>query len=75
MPPLLSSNLFSALLKYLLVLSLLMLPFMAEAQNRLTISGYVKDGVNGESLFSATILVKETGLGTTTNEYGFYSIT
>lgn len=76
MPPLLSSSIISALLKYLLlVLGCMMLPFFAQAQSKLTISGFVKDGGNGESLFSATILVKETGLGTTTNEYGFYSIT
>lgn len=51
------------------------IPQMVNAQGKNTISGYVKDGSNGESLFSATVQVKETGLGTTTNEYGFYSIT
>jgi hypothetical protein len=54
---------------------LVLLPNQLVAQQKHTISGYVKDGKNGESLFSATVQVKETGLGTTTNEYGFYSIT
>ncbi|CAN5192043.1 TonB-dependent receptor [soil metagenome] len=76
MPPLLSHAYFSTILKYcLLVGCCLLMPFISNAQAKYTISGYVKDGGNGESLFSATILVKETGLGTTTNEYGFYSIT
>ncbi len=51
------------------------LPNRLVAQVKHTISGYVKDGKNGESLFSAMVQVKETALGTITNEYGFYSIT
>jgi len=39
-----------------------------------TISGYVKDAGTGEKLTGATILVKETGTGSTANNYGFYSI-
>ncbi|MEX2597695.1 MAG: TonB-dependent receptor, partial [Salibacteraceae bacterium] len=40
-----------------------------------TISGYVKDNESGEGMISATVLVKELGKGTTTNEYGYYSLT
>jgi hypothetical protein len=40
-----------------------------------TISGYVKDASNGEMLIGATILVKEQGKGTATNNYGYYSLT
>jgi hypothetical protein len=40
-----------------------------------TISGYIKDASNGESLLAASIYVIELGKGTTTNEYGFYSLT
>ncbi len=48
----------------------------AKDQNaKFTISGVVKDAVNGESLFGATVLLKGTSIGNTTNEYGFYSIT
>lgn len=45
------------------------------AQERYTISGYVKDGSNGEELIGANIYIKELGTGTTTNHYGFYSLT
>lgn len=40
----------------------------------LTISGYIKDGANGEALIGATISVKELGTGTSANQYGFYSL-
>lgn len=41
-----------------------------------TISGSVKDGSNGEDVFGAIVMVKElNNVGTTTNAYGFYSLT
>jgi len=40
-----------------------------------TISGYITDSETGEGLISANIYIDEIGTGTTTNEYGFYSIT
>jgi hypothetical protein len=41
-----------------------------------TISGTIKDSSSGETLLSTTIRVKELGnIGTTSNEYGFYSLT
>ncbi len=40
-----------------------------------TIKGYVRDASNGETLIGATVLVLGDGSGTTTNEYGFYSLT
>lgn len=46
------------------------------AQINYTISGYVKDANTGEELIGANILIKELpGTGTSTNAYGFYSIT
>lgn len=39
-----------------------------------TLSGYLTDANSGESLIGATILSKETGKGTVTNSYGFYSL-
>lgn len=45
------------------------------AQGRFTLSGYVKDTANGESLMASAIYVVEIGKGTNTNEYGFYSMT
>ncbi|MBA2583398.1 MAG: TonB-dependent receptor [Bacteroidetes bacterium] len=45
------------------------------AQNKFTISGYVKDDNTGEFLTGANIYVKEILKGATSNQYGFYSIT
>jgi len=46
------------------------------AQTKYTLSGYVKDTKTGEELIGATVFIKEPHfLGTTTNAYGFYSIT
>lgn len=39
-----------------------------------TISGHVQDKSSGEDLIGATIYVKELKIGTTSNIYGFYSI-
>jgi len=45
------------------------------AQNRVTLSGYVRDGATGEELLGATVFVKEKQNGVVTNGYGFYSLT
>lgn len=45
------------------------------AQERHTISGIIKDASNGETLFGASVFLKNTGIGVLSNEYGFYSIT
>lgn len=39
-----------------------------------TLSGYIKDKESGEELLGANILVKDKNVGTTTNAYGFYSL-
>ncbi len=45
------------------------------AQN-FTVSGYVKDSVNGETFIGASVRVREnSSLGAVSNAYGFYSIT
>lgn len=44
-------------------------------QSKNTISGYLKDSASGEKLIGATIYVLETKSGTSTNAYGFYSLT
>lgn len=46
----------------------------AFSQENFTVSGYIKDGNNGETLIGATVFVKELNVGATSNEYGFYSI-
>ncbi len=45
------------------------------AQGSYTISGYVKDKASNESLIGATVFEVEGNRGTTTNAYGFYSLT
>ena len=45
------------------------------AQDKVTLSGYVKDAESGEDLIGATVAVAESSTGTTTNIYGFYSLT
>ena len=45
------------------------------SQETITISGDVKDFETGESLIGATIFIPELKLGTSTNTYGWFSIT
>ncbi len=44
------------------------------AQNY-TISGYITDGANGETLISATVIDKNLSKGAVSNNYGYYSLT
>ncbi|MCP4438542.1 MAG: TonB-dependent receptor [Aureispira sp.] len=44
------------------------------AQDKVTLSGYIKDSLSGEDLIGANIYFGEIGEGATTNIYGFYSI-
>ncbi len=45
------------------------------AQEKITLSGTVYDQSNNETLIGVSIYFPELNAGTTTNEYGFYSIT
>lgn len=47
---------------------------MASAQKH-TLFGYIRDATTGESLIGASISVNDKAMGTTSNNYGFYSIT
>ena len=44
-------------------------------RSRFTISGYIRDAKTGEALISAAIYDTQTHTGTTSNTYGFYSLT
>lgn len=62
-------------INYLLLL-ILILVLPGFAQQKFTISGYIKDANTGENLIGATITIKELpGKGAGTNAYGFYSLT
>ncbi len=43
--------------------------------NKITISGYVREAGSQELLIGVNIYIKGTQVGTTTNNYGFYSLT
>ncbi|MAJ07027.1 MAG: TonB-dependent receptor [Crocinitomicaceae bacterium] len=40
-----------------------------------TLSGYIKDAKTGEALVGASVFIENNAMGTSTNVYGFYSIT
>ena len=48
---------------------------LVHAQERFTLSGTISEATSNETLIGVTVAVPELGTGTTTNEYGFYSIT
>jgi len=58
----------------ILLVVLSTLSIQSYAQKQFTISGYVKDANTGEDLFAANVYIKELLKGTTTNIYGFYSL-
>ena len=45
------------------------------AQNKYSISGYVKDSLSSENLIGATVSLAGQHKGVSTNAYGFFSIT
>ena len=55
---------------------ILLCPFAIHAQTKFTVSGIIKDKKTGEALIGATIkIANKPSIGTTSNEYGFYSLT
>ena len=61
-------------LLWLLCLGALPYSLVAQAQ-KYTISGYIKDAASGESLIGANAFEKSSLSGTSSNTYGFYSLT
>lgn len=57
-----------------LVLSFFLITIVS-AQEKITLNGYLKDSLTGETLIGANILVTGEGRGVQSNQYGFYSIT
>ena len=53
---------------------LLCLSFATWAQEKYTLSGYIKDAGSGEALIGATVYVRALETGTVSNTYGFYSL-
>ncbi len=46
----------------------------AQAQSKVTLSGTLRDAETGETLIGATVFLPELNAGSSTNEYGFYSV-
>ncbi|HAO45927.1 MAG TPA: TonB-dependent receptor, partial [Chitinophagaceae bacterium] len=57
------------------IIILFLCPVTSFAQTRHTISGYIRDSLNGETLIGATVSVKGQSKGISSNQYGFFSIT
>lgn len=62
-------------MKNILFILFFFLPAFVAAQQKYTLSGYIKDGYSGETLIGATLSVKDKSKGISSNQYGFYSIT
>ena len=46
----------------------------SQTSGQYTLSGYLRDAVNGETLLNATISINPGGIVTQTNAYGFFSV-
>jgi hypothetical protein len=63
------------MIRFLTVLTLILVSLTARSQQKVTINGYVKDASNGEELIGVAIYIPQLKAGTVTNSYGFYAIT
>ena len=63
------------MLKTLYLFMLLIVVEGIYAQNKFTISGYISEKGSKENLPGVTVYIPQSKVGTTTNNYGFYSIT
>ncbi len=71
------------MIKYIFFVPLFILLQMAAAaqvkaasqQDHYTLSGFMRDSLNGETLIGATLTIKGQSKGISSNSYGFYSIT
>ncbi len=62
-------------MKLILIRFFLFLPLILFAQsNEITVSGYINDSKTGEALISANVYNPDAGVGTASNEYGYYSL-
>ncbi len=59
----------------LLLILLLFLSCVATAQQSFTLSGTIREASSNETLIGVSVIIPQLSTGTTTNEYGFYSIT
>ena len=60
--------------KHLLIIILLLSNLLFSADKH-TLSGYIRDSQSGEELIGTTVYIADLKAGTSTNTYGFYSLT
>jgi hypothetical protein len=63
------------MMKKILVYFLLLHAVVADAQNKYSITGYIKDSLSSENLIGATVSFNGQQKGVSSNGYGFYSMT
>lgn len=63
------------MLRFLLIVIFIIQILPANAQQKYTLNGYIKDSANGEELIGASVFISQLQSGVLTNSYGFYSIT
>jgi hypothetical protein len=61
-------------ISFLFLILLSLSPVLAQ-NTKCTVSGYVKEASSGEIMVGATVYIQELKQGTSTNQYGFYSLT
>lgn len=61
-------------MRFPIFLFVVLLPITLFAQQRRTVSGYITDAQSGEQLYAATIFEQNSKTGTTSNRFGFFSI-
>ena len=57
------------------IAALLFLSAAQAAAQKCTVSGYLTDAGSGESLISAALVERTSGLGAVSNNYGYYTLT
>ena len=60
--------------KYVIIIMVIYSGF-ANAENKLTISGHIRDARTGEELIGVSVYQPESRMGVSSNVYGFYSLT
>ncbi len=61
--------------KTIFLCSFLLIAFWGNAQEKYTISGYIEDAATGEKLIGANVFAPKQNKGTTSNTFGFFSLT
>lgn len=58
----------------LFIIFLFLLSISTSAQEKFTISGYIRDALSHETLIGSTIFIKELSNSVSSNQYGYYAI-